>query len=97
MLETLELYAGLLGLVGLGGLVGMKWPVAQDRAGALVRRISLLGIAGIAGIWLGGFGAFGAAGALSLWNHQDPKLAIWGRLGWLWLAGVPYLIRWLTA
>ena len=33
----------------------------------------------------------GAAGALGLWNHQNPKLAFWGKLGWLFIAGVPFL------
>ena len=37
----------------------------------------------------------GAAGSLSLWNHQNPKLALWGKLGWLFLIGLPYLGLWL--
>jgi len=27
-----------------------------------------------------------------LWNHQNRKFAMWGKLGWLWLAGVPFLL-----
>lgn len=91
MLETLAPFAGLLGLIGLAGLAGIKHPVAKDRAGAAVRLLGILGLAGFAGIWIEGAGAMGAAGALGLWNHQDPKLARWGRLGWVFPVGIPYL------
>jgi hypothetical protein len=35
----------------------------------------------------------GAAGALGLWNHQNPKLAFWGKLGWAFPIGTYYLVR----
>lgn len=92
MLETIAPFVGLLGLIGLAGLAGIKNPVAKDRAGAAVRLLGILGLAGFAGIWIDGAGAMGAAGALGLWNHQIPKLARWGRLGWVFPAGVPYLV-----
>ncbi len=34
----------------------------------------------------------GAFGALGLWNHQSPKLALWGKLGWAGVIGVPFAI-----
>ena len=49
-------------------------------------------LAGLAGLWIDGAGAMGAAGALGLWNHQSPRLARWGRLGWLSVLGLPFLI-----
>ena len=55
--------------------------------------LGLLGLAGLAGIWIEGAGAMGAFGALGLWNHQSPKLAFWGRLGWAGLAGLPFALR----
>ncbi len=94
MIETLELVVGLLGLIGLGGLVGLKYKPDKSRPGGRIRHMGLIGLLGLAGIWIGGVGAFGAAGALGLWNHQSPRLAIWGRLGWLWLLGIPFLLYW---
>lgn len=91
ILETLAPFAGPLGLIGLAGLAGIRNPVAKDRAGAAVRLLGILGLGGFAGLWIDGAGAIGAAGALGLWNHQDPKLARWGRLGWVFPAGLPYL------
>jgi hypothetical protein len=92
MLDTLAPFAGLLGLIGFAGLAGLKTPVSKARSGAGIRLLGLLGLAGLAGIWIPGAGAMGAAGALGLWNHQNPKLAFWGKLGWLWLAGLPFLL-----
>jgi len=92
MLDTLAPFAGLLGLIGFAGLAGLKTPVSKTRSGAGIRLLGLLGLAGLAGIWIPGAGAMGAAGALGLWNHQNPKLAFWGKLGWLWLAGLPFLL-----
>jgi hypothetical protein len=93
MLDTLAPVAGLLGLIGFAGLAGLKHPVDKDRSGAGIRLLGLFGLAGLAGIWIPGAGAVGAAGALGLWNHQSPKLALWGKLGWASLAGLPYLAR----
>lgn len=93
MLETLAPFAGLLGLIGLAGLAGIKNPVAKDRSGMAIRLLGLLGLGGLAGIWIDGAGAMGAAGALGLWNHQNPKLAFWGKLGWVFPIGVYYLSR----
>ena len=90
-LDTLAPWAGLLGLIGFSGLAGFKHPVDKARAGAGIRWLGLLGLVGLSGLWISGAGAFGAAGAMGLWNHQNPKLAIWGKLGWAWLAGIPYL------
>jgi hypothetical protein len=39
----------------------------------------------------------GASGALGLWNHQNPKLARWGTMGWSFVLGLPYLGLWLMA
>ena len=93
MLETLAPFAGLLGLIGLAGLAGIKSPVAKDRSGMAIRLLGLLGLGGLAGIWIDGAGAIGAAGALGLWNHQNPKLAFWGKLGWAFPIGTYYLVR----
>ena len=41
--------------------------------------------------------AMGASGALGLWNHQNPKLARWGTMGWSFVLGLPYLGLWLMA
>jgi hypothetical protein len=90
-MEHLATIAGLFGLIGFAGLWGIRNPVEKERSGGTVRVLGLLGLAGLAGFWIPGAGAVGAAGALGLWNHQNPKLAFWGRLGWLWLAGVPFL------
>lgn len=92
MLDQLMPFAGLLGLIGFAGLAGIKHPTAKDRPGGWVRILGLLGLGGLAGIWIDGAGAMGAAGALSLWNHQDPKLAFWGRLGWLFVIGAILLV-----
>ncbi|MFN5822504.1 MAG: hypothetical protein ACK44T_00585, partial [Sphingomonadales bacterium] len=73
MLETVAPWAGLLGLVGMAGLLGIRNPVAKGRDGAAIRLLGLFGIAGLVGIWIPGAGAVGAAGALSLWNHQTPR------------------------
>ena len=54
--------------------------------------MGLLGFAGLAGFWIPGTGASGAFGALGLWNHQNPKLAFWGKLGPLGITGLPYLV-----
>lgn len=96
MLDTLAPLLGLLGLIGFAGLAGIRNPVDKTRPGGGVRLMGLLGLAGLAGIWIPGAGAMGAAGALGLWNHQNPKLALWGRLGWAFVLGVPYLVRWLV-
>ncbi|MCZ8172734.1 MAG: hypothetical protein O9272_13440 [Brevundimonas sp.] len=92
MSDTLPQLIGLLGLIGLAGLAGIRNPVAKDRAGAPIRVLGLLGLGGLAGIWIDGAGAMGAAGALGLWNHQNPQLARWGRLGWLFVFGLPFLL-----
>ena len=91
-LQSFASWAGLFGFIGLAGLSGLKYPVEKGRDGGLVRIMALLGFAGLAGFWIPGVGAMGAAGALGLWNHQSPRLALWGRLGWLFLIGVPYLV-----
>lgn len=96
MLDTIAPYVGLLGLIGLAGLAGIRNPVAKDRAGTAVRLLGILGLGGFAGIWIDGAGAMGAAGALGLWNHQDPKLARWGKLGWVFPIGTYYLARHLA-
>lgn len=83
--------AGLLGLIGLAGLAGIRNPCDKDRAGAMIRHLGILGLGGLAGFWIDGAGAMGAAGALGLWNHQNPKLALWGRLGWAWPVGAVFL------
>jgi hypothetical protein len=95
MLESLELYAGLLGLIGLGGLIGMKVPADNSQPGGKIRMMGLIGLLGLGGFWIGGIGAFGAAGSLGLWNHQNPKLALWGKLGWAWLIAIPFAAVWL--
>lgn len=95
MLDTLALWVGLIGLIGFAGLAAIKYPVDKARAGGGFRRLGLLGLVGLTGLWISGAGAFGAAGAMGLWNHQNPKLAVWGKLGWAWLAGVPYLWTYL--
>ncbi len=92
MLGILAPFAGLLGLIGLAGLIGIKHPADRTRAGGAVRMLGLLGLGGIAGFWIDGVGATGAAGALALWNHQSPRLAVWGKLGWAFLVGVIYLV-----
>lgn len=91
MLDTVAPFAGLLGLIGLAGLAGLRNPVEKARSGAGIRLLGLLGLCGFAGLWIPGAGAVGAAGAFGLWNHQNPTLASWGRLGWLFVVGLPYL------
>ena len=83
--------AGLIGLIGFAGLAGIRNPTDKNRAGGWVRLLGLLGLGGLAGLWIPGAGAMGAAGALSLWNHQSPRLAIWGAAAWLFLVGVAYV------
>jgi hypothetical protein len=97
MIETLAPFAGMLGLIGLAGLAGIKHPVAKGRAEAAIRLLGILGLGGFAGIWIDGAGAMGAAGALGLWNHQDPRLARWGKLGWVFPVGIYYLARHLAS
>jgi hypothetical protein len=92
MLDTLAPIAGIFGLIGFAGLAGLRTPVDKARSGAGIRLLGLLGLVGLAGIWIPGASAVGAAGALGMWNHQNPKLALWGKLGWLWLAGLPFLL-----
>jgi hypothetical protein len=96
MLESLAPSAGLLGLIGLAGLAALRWPVGKDRSGGMIRLLGLLGFAGLAGFWIAGAGAMGAAGALSLWNHPSPRLAFWGRLGWLFPVGLVFLVECLA-
>jgi hypothetical protein len=95
MLDMLAPWVGLLGLVGFAGLWGLKRPVEKSRPGGAIRLLGLLGLSGLVGFWIPGAGAIGASGALGLWNHQDPKLARWGQWGWVWVAGLPYLLRYL--
>ncbi len=97
MLDTLAPFIGLIGLIGLAGLAGIRNPVEKTRPGAGIRLLGLLGLAGLAGIWVPGAGAMGASGALGLWNHQNPKLARWGTMGWSFVLGLPYLGLWLMA
>lgn len=97
MLDTLAPFIGLVGLIGLAGLAGIRNPVEKTRPGAGTRLLGLLGLAGLLGIWVPGAGAVGASGALGLWNHQNPKLALWGKLGWSFVLGLPYAGRWLMA
>lgn len=92
-MEAIAPFAGLLGLIGLAGLAGIKNPVDKDRSGMAIRLLGLLGLGGLAGFWIDGAGAMGAAGALGLWNHQNPKLALWGKLGWVWPIGAWYLVQ----
>lgn len=93
MFEALAPWVGLLGLIGFAGLWGLRSPVDKARGGGAIRLLSLLGLAGLVGFWIPGAGAIGASGALGLWNHQNPKLAFWGRLGWAGLLGLPFLIN----
>lgn len=90
-MDTITPLLGLLGLIGLAGLAGFKSPPDKSRPGGAIRLMGLLGFAGLAGFWVPGAGASGAFGALGLWNHQNPKLAFWGKLGLLGVAGLPYL------
>jgi len=97
ILDALAGPAGLIGLIGFAGLAGLRNPCAKGRPGGLVRLLALLGFGGLAGFWISGVGAMGAAGAMSLWNHQSPGLARWGNAAWLFLVGVFFLGRHLTA
>lgn len=93
MLDTLAPWVGLIGLIGFAGLAGIKHPADKERSGGGIRLMGLLGLSGLIGFWIPGAGAVGASGALGLWNHQNPKLALWGKLGWLFPLGIPYLVR----
>lgn len=97
MIETLGPFAGLIGLIGFAGLAALRNPVQKGRSGGFIRLLGLLGFGGLAGFWIVGVGAMGAAGAFSLWNHQSPRLAVWGSAAWLFLVGVFYLVRHLAA
>ena len=93
IIDTLAGPAGLIGLIGLAGLAGIRNPCEKGRPGGMIRVLGLLGFGGLAGFWIPGVGAMGAAGAMSLWNHQSPRLALWGKAAWLHLVGVFYLAR----
>lgn len=93
MMDTLAPFVGLIGLIGFAGLAGIRQPVDKSRPGSGIRLLGLLGLVGLVGFWIPGAGAIGASGALGLWNHQNPKLAFWGKLGWMSIAGLPYLAR----
>lgn len=96
LLDALAGPAGLIGLIGFAGLAAIRNPVEKGRAGAWVRLLGLLGFGGLAGFWIPGVGAMGAAGAFSLWNHQTPRLAAWGRASWLFVIGAFYLACYLA-
>lgn len=85
-------WIGILGLIGFAGLATFRRPVDPHRSGGGVRKLGLLGLLGLAGIWIEGAGACGAFGALGLWNHQDSRFAVWGRLALLGTAGLPFLL-----
>lgn len=93
MLDHIAPWAGLLGLIGFAGLWGVRNPADKARSGAAIRLLGPFGLAGLSGFWIPGAGAIGASGALGLWNHQNPKLAFWGKLGWTGLVGIPFLAR----
>ncbi len=93
MMDTLAPFVGLIGLIGFAGLAGIRQPVDKSRPGSGIRLLGLFGLVGLVGFWIPGAGAIGASGALGLWNHQNPKLAFWGKLGWMSIAGLPYLAR----
>lgn len=93
MIAELAGPAGLVGLIGLAGLAGLRNPCDKARPGAAIRLLALLGFGGLAGFWIPGVGALGAAGAFSLWNHQSPRLAAWGKAAWLSAIGAFYLVR----
>jgi hypothetical protein len=95
MLDQVAPWAGLVGLIGFAGLAGFKHPVDKERSGGGIRLLGLLGLTGLCGFWIPGAGAIGASGALGLWNHQYPKLAFWGKLGWAGVVGVPFLVRYV--
>jgi hypothetical protein len=97
LLDTVAGPAGLLGLIGLAGLAGLRNPCERSRPGTWVRVLALLGFGGLAGFWIPGAGAMGAAGALGLWNHQSPRLAWWGRLGWAFPIGVGFVVHHVMA
>lgn len=90
-MDQLAPWVGLLGLIGFAGLAGIKHPADKARSGGGIRLMGLLGLTGLVGFWIPGAGAIGASGALGLWNHQNPKLAFWGKLGWSSVLGLPYL------
>lgn len=93
MITELAGPAGLIGLIGLAGLAGLRNPCDKARPGGAIRLLGLFGFGGLAGFWIPGVGALGAAGAFSLWNHQSPRLAPWGRAAWLSLVGAFYVAR----
>ena len=82
---------GLLGLIGLAGFAVLKHPVDKARPGGWMRHGGLLGLFGLAGFWIPGAGAAGAFGALGLWEHQNPRLALWGTLGLVGVVGLPLI------
>ena len=84
-------WMGLIGLIGLIGLYGIRNPVDRERVGADVRLLGVLGLLGVAGFWIPGAGAASALGALGVWNHQNPVVHRWSRLGWLGLIGIAFL------
>jgi hypothetical protein len=91
-MEHIAPLLGLLGLIGLAGLAGFKSPPDKARPGGLIRLGGLLGFLGLTGFWIPGAGASGALGALGLWNHQNPKLALWGKLAWVGVVGLPFIV-----
>ena len=93
MIDALAGPAGLIGLIGLAGFAGLRHPCARTQPGSPVRLLSLFGFGGLAGFWIPGVGAMGAAGAFSLWNHQSPRLAAWGKASLLSIVGVFSLAR----
>jgi hypothetical protein len=97
MIDALAGPAGLIGLIGLAGLAGLRSPCDKSRAGGAIRLLGLLGLGGLAGFWIAGAGAMGAAGAFSLWNHQSPGLAAWGRAALLSIVGLFYIAWYVLA
>lgn len=97
MIDALAGPAGLIGLIGLAGLAGLRQPCDKSRPGGAMRLLGLVGLGGLAGFWIPGAGALGAAGAFSLWNHQSPRLAVWGRAALLSVVGAFYLVRYLAS
>ncbi|MBU6212615.1 MAG: hypothetical protein KJS73_10490 [Gammaproteobacteria bacterium] len=90
--EAMAPWVGLLGLIGLSGLLGIRHPIGADRSGRFIRLVGLGGLLGLSGFWIPGAGAMGAFGSLGLWNHQRPTYHRYACLGWLGVAGLPYLV-----